>query len=82
MATSDGQDDFILSRDRYNNTCLHYVALFDDENFIISLIKMLDKVDKDFPFKLKHLAEVKNKEGRTALDFFNRGKQDSYSTLH
>ena len=55
MATSDGQDDFILSRDRYNNTCLHYVALFDDENFIISLIKMLDKVDKDFPFKLKHL---------------------------
>ena len=30
-----GMADFIASRDLYNNTCLHYVALFDDEDFII-----------------------------------------------
>lgn len=29
LASKDGRDDFIESRDRYQNTCLHYIALFD-----------------------------------------------------
>ena len=39
MAMEEGLDDFICSRDLYKNTCLHYVALFDDEDFIISVLE-------------------------------------------
>jgi len=35
VASEAGAKDFINSRDLYNNTSLHYVALFDDEEFII-----------------------------------------------
>ena len=29
LATEDGAQDFIKSRDMHGNTCLHYIALFD-----------------------------------------------------
>ena len=35
ITSEAGMIDFIASRDLYNNTSLHYVALFDDEDFII-----------------------------------------------
>ena len=35
ITSESGMVDFIASRDLYNNTSLHYVALFDDEDFII-----------------------------------------------
>ena len=39
LAEEEGLNDFIVSRDLYKNTCLHYVALFDDEDFIISVLE-------------------------------------------
>lgn len=39
LAEDEGLNDFIVSRDLYKNTCLHYVALFDDEDFIISVLE-------------------------------------------
>ena len=34
LATDTGSEDFIKSRDMHGNTCLHYIALFDQEDFI------------------------------------------------
>ena len=39
LAEEEGLNDFIVSRDLYKNTCLHYIALFDDEDFIISVLE-------------------------------------------
>ena len=39
-------------------------------------------MSQDFAFKLKEVAQSQNSEGRTAMDFFDRGKSDSYINLH
>lgn len=80
MATPTGIADLISSRDLHGNTCLHYIALFDQEDFILQLLKQIDQ-SQSLGFKLKTLAEEQNAKGRTALDFFKRGKSDSYEFL-
>ena len=80
MATEEGVSDLVSSRDLHGNTCLHYVALFDQEDFILQLVKQIDQ-SQQLGLKLKVLAEVQNAKGRTALDFFQRGKCDSYAHL-
>ena len=55
MAREAGTYDFIKSRDLYNNTCLHYVALFDDEEFIIQILELVGK-SQDFAFRLKEIS--------------------------
>ena len=37
---------------------------------------------QDFAFKLKEISLLQNTESRTAMDFFDRGKSDSYINLH
>ena len=37
---------------------------------------------QDFAFKLKEVSTLQNTEKRTAMDFFDRGKSDSYVNLH
>ena len=81
MAQEEGLNDFITSRDLYKNTCLHYVALFDDEDFIISVLEQISNF-QDFAFKLKAIAQAQNNEQRTPMDFYKRGKSDSYVNLH
>ena len=41
MVTKIGLRDFIDSRDMYGNTCLHYVALLDHEDFIENLLNII-----------------------------------------
>lgn len=81
MASEAGTTDFITSRDLYSNTCLHYVALFDDEDFIIQIINLVGK-SQEFAFQLKEISLAQNTENRSAMNFFDRGKSDSYINLH
>ena len=34
LVTKEGIEDFLDSLDIHGNTCLHYIALFDQEDFI------------------------------------------------
>ena len=38
LQTPTGIEDFTSSRDLYANTSLHYMALFDEEDFIITVL--------------------------------------------
>ena len=81
LAKEEGLNDFITSKDLYNNTSLHYIALFDDEEFIINILEHIER-SQTFAFKLKAISCAQNNEARTPMDFFNRGKSDSYIYLH
>ena len=81
LKTQSGIDDFTASRDLYANTCLHYLALFDEEDFIISVLEHVAK-SQEFALKLKNIADANNTEMRKPMDFFERGKSESYITLH
>jgi len=61
MAHEKGLQDFIESRDIFQNTSLHYVALFDEEDFIICLMEQIGK-SQDFAFRVKSLSETPNKQ--------------------
>lgn len=39
IAQEEGHDDFVNVRDLHGNTCLHYLALFDEEDLIICVLK-------------------------------------------
>lgn len=80
MATDEGQADFVSSKDLHGNSCFHYIALFDKEDFILAIFKVLGH-SIEYSFKLKTLASQANKSGRLPLDFFMRGKADSYEHL-
>ena len=59
LATEDGAQDFIKSRDMHGNTCLHYIALFDQEDFIDYIFNHME-VSTQFATQLKTLIDVKN----------------------
>ena len=80
LASDQGTQDFIKSRDLHNNTCLHYIALFDSEDFIDFIFNAMEG-NASFGTELKTLAEVKNQAEKTPMDFFKRGKKDSYVLL-
>ncbi len=65
----------------YANTSLHYLALFDEEDFIITVLEQIEK-SQEFAFKLKQISGADNTEMRKPMDFFERGKSESYITLH
>ncbi len=64
----------------HNNTSLHYIALFDQEDFIDAIFTQITS-RKDFATRLKEMIEVQNKEKRSAMDFFKLGKTDSFELL-
>ena len=80
MATEIGAEDFLSSRDLHGNTTLHYIALFDQEDFIDAIFLKLSKKE-NFAQQLKDMTEIKNSEGRSPMDFFKLGKTDSYELL-
>ena len=41
VGSEQGFDDFVVSRDIHGNTCMHYLALFDDEDFIEAMINKI-----------------------------------------
>ena len=51
MNTKEGLHDFIDSRDFFGNTALHYVALFDEEDIIITVLEQMGK-SSDFAKKV------------------------------
>lgn len=77
----ESRDDFIASKDRFDNTVLHYIALFDVEEFIITILENVEK-SQEFSFRLKSISTATNAENRSPMDFFERGKSDSYIVLH
>lgn len=81
MSSEHGLDDFVKSRDLHENTCLHYIALFDNEDFIITLLKSVAE-SQDFALRIRNMATALNSEQRTAMDFFARGKSSSYGIFH
>ena len=81
LAQNEGLNDFIASKDLYQNTSLHYIALFDQEDFIINILEHIER-SQDFAFKLKAISCATNSENRTPMEFFDRGKSDSYIHLH
>ena len=80
LETEDGLQDFLLSRDVHLNTCLHYVALFDDEDCIEVVLNLIYAMP-ELVARLKVLSEQPNAEGRSPSDFFLRGKSNSYDLL-
>ena len=80
LATETGAEDFISSRDLHGNTCLHYIALFDQEDFIDYIFNHLQLSPKFAP-RLKALTDKKNLADRQPMDFFKVGKKDSYVLL-
>ena len=65
----------------HGNSCLHYIALFDNEDFINSVFNQISK-SQDFGLKLRPLIEQRNREARLPMDFFMRGKTDSFGLLN
>ena len=59
LATEMGAEDFLKSRDMHGNTCLHYIALFDQEDFIDYIFNHM-QISANFSTQLKTLTEVKN----------------------
>lgn len=64
----------------HKNTCLHYIALFDQEDFIHEIVNVMQS-NSAFTSQLKTLTEEKNLSERSPMDFFERGKKDSYVLL-
>ena len=65
----------------HGNTCMHYLALFDEEDFIEAIINKISWNPAAIP-ELRVLADTMNNEGRNPLDHFFVGKADSYELLH
>ena len=81
VGSEQGFQDLLDSRDVHGNTCMHYLALFDDEEFIESVVNKISWAPGAIP-SLGDLAEQPNNEGRYPLDHFFVGKSDSYELLH
>ena len=56
VGSEQGFDDFVVSRDIHGNTCMHYLALFDDEDFIEAMINKISWSPTVIP-QLRVLAE-------------------------
>ena len=52
LMTDEGTNDFMSSRDIYDSTCLHYIALFDLEDFLGILFTLMNG-NIQFSLKLK-----------------------------
>lgn len=57
ISTEEGFEDLISARDRHLNTSLHYIALFDQEDFIEKLIELLEDSSEKKLEQMKDLSE-------------------------
>ena len=56
VGSEQGFDDFVVSRDIHGNTCMHYLALFDDEDFIEAMVNKISWSPVVIP-RLRQLAD-------------------------